>query len=166
MAGVPAADATLETVGFALAPRLNAAGRVGDADEAAALLLTDDPEAAAVHAAALEAANQVRRDVTRVALEEARAMLDAEGGGAGAAVLVRGPWPVGIIGLVAGRLAEETGLPAVVATRSGSTCAPRAGRRTATTLPPRSRTARTCWCATAATAGPPASRSRSAAGTS
>ena len=118
VAGVTAADATLETVGFALAPRLNAAGRVGDADVAAALLLTDDPAAAAVHAAALDAANQVRRDVSRVALEEARALLDAQGDGGGA-VLVRGPWPVGIIGLVAGRLAEETGLPAVVATQVG-----------------------------------------------
>ena len=119
VAGVPPGEATLETVGFALAPRLNAAGRVGDADVAAALLLTDDPEAAAVHAVALDAANKVRRDVSRVALEEARALADAESGGGGAAVLVRGPWPVGIIGLVAGRLAEETGLPAVVATRVG-----------------------------------------------
>jgi single-stranded-DNA-specific exonuclease len=119
VADVTAAEVTLETVGFALAPRLNAAGRVGDADVAAALLLTDDPEAAAVHAAALDAANQVRRDVSRVALDEARGLVDAQGGGGGGAVLVRGPWPVGIIGLVAGRLAEETGLPAVVATRVG-----------------------------------------------
>ena len=119
VAGATAAEVTLETVGFALAPRLNAAGRVGDADVAAALLLTDDPEAAAVHAAALDAANQVRRDVSRVALDEARSLVDAQGGGGGGAVLVRGPWPVGIIGLVAGRLAEETGLPAVVATQVG-----------------------------------------------
>jgi single-stranded-DNA-specific exonuclease len=118
-AGVAAAEVTLETVGFALAPRLNAAGRVGDADEAAALLLTDDPEAAAVLAAALDAANLVRRDVSRAALDEARALVDAEGGQSGVAVLVRGPWPIGIIGLVAGRLAEESGLPAVVATRVG-----------------------------------------------
>jgi single-stranded-DNA-specific exonuclease len=119
VAGVTAAEVTLETVGFALAPRLNAAGRVGDADVAAALLITDDPEAAAVHAAALDAANQVRRDVSRVALDESRGLVDAQGGGGGGAVLVRGPWPVGIIGLVAGRLAEETGLPAVVATKVG-----------------------------------------------
>jgi len=118
-AGVAAAEATLETVGFALAPRLNAAGRVGDADEAAALLLTDDPAGAAVLAAALDAANLVRRDVSRAALDEARALVDAEGGQSGAAVLVRGPWPIGIIGLVAGRLAEDSGLPAVVATRVG-----------------------------------------------
>jgi single-stranded-DNA-specific exonuclease len=119
VAGVAAAEATLETVGFALAPRLNAAGRVGDADEAAALLLTDDPAAAAVLAAALDAANRVRRDVSRSALDEARALVDAEAGRNDEAVLVRGPWPIGIIGLVAGRLAEESGLPAVVATQVG-----------------------------------------------
>ena len=45
--------------------------------------------------------------------------MDGEGGWNGEAVLVRGPWPVGIIGLVAGRLAEDYGLPAVVATRVG-----------------------------------------------
>ncbi len=118
-AGVSAADTTLETVGFAIAPRLNAAGRVGDADVAAALLLTDDPLEAAAHAAALDIANLARRDASRAALDEARALVDAGGGPSGGAVLVRGPWPVGIIGLVAGRLAEDFGLPAVVATRVG-----------------------------------------------
>jgi single-stranded-DNA-specific exonuclease len=118
-AGVAPGDATLETIGFALAPRLNAAGRVGDADVAAALLLTDDAAEAAIHAAALDAANLVRRDVSRASVDEARAVLEAEGGADGRAILVRGPWPVGIIGLVAGRLAEDAGLPAVVATPVG-----------------------------------------------
>ncbi len=118
-ADVAAAEVTLETVGFALAPRLNAAGRVGDAEEAAALLLTDDPVAAGVHAAALDAANLVRRDVSRASVEEARAVLEADGGANGQAILLRGAWPVGIIGLVAGRLAEDAGLPAVVATQVG-----------------------------------------------
>jgi single-stranded-DNA-specific exonuclease len=119
-AGSVAAEATLETIGFVLAPRLNAAGRVGDADQAAALLLTDDPEMAAVHAAALDAANLVRRDAARAALDDARAAVEHQGGRDREAILVRGEWPVGIIGLVAGRLAEETGLPAVVATRVGA----------------------------------------------
>jgi single-stranded-DNA-specific exonuclease len=118
-AGATPADATLETVGFVIAPRLNAAGRVGDADTAAALLLTDDVETAAVHAAALDLANLARRDASRSALDEARAVVDAEGGRTDWGVLVRGPWPIGIIGLVAGRLADESGLPAVVATRVG-----------------------------------------------
>ena len=118
-AGATAAEVTLETIGFALAPRLNAAGRVGDAEVAAALLLTDDPSVAAVHAAALDAANLLRRDVSRTSLDEARVILEADGGSAGGAILVRGQWPVGIIGLVAGRLAEESGVPAIVATAVG-----------------------------------------------
>ncbi len=118
-AGATPAEVTLETVGFVVAPRLNAAGRVGDADAAAALLLTDDAETAAVHAAALDLANLARRDASRSALDEARSILEAEGGRTDWGILVRGPWPIGIIGLVAGRLADESGLPAVVATCVG-----------------------------------------------
>ena len=55
----------LETVAFVIAPRLNAAGRVGDALEAAQLLLTDDPVEAAELAGRLQAANLVRRDLTK-----------------------------------------------------------------------------------------------------
>lgn len=134
----------LETVGFVLAPRLNAAGRVGEALDAARLLLAETPEQAATLAATLETANSTRRDLMRTAIAEARTafgmpdpsqapgqerLLDVPsadessivtGGGPSApALLVRGPWPVGIIGLVAGRLADETGRPAVVGTQLG-----------------------------------------------
>ncbi len=117
----------LETVAFQLAPRLNAAGRVGEAVEAARLLLSEDPAEAATLADALEAANVMRREATRTALAEARlAIVDdalrLTGDGEAAAALVasapatviRGAWPVGIVGLVAARLAEESGRPAVV----------------------------------------------------
>ncbi len=114
-AGIEPAAVTLETVAFVLAPRLNAAGRVGDAGDTVALLLAVDPEEAAAAAAALESANVVRRDVTRTALEEARAVLAREGDEDLPATLVRGPWPVGVVGLVAARLADERGRPAVVA---------------------------------------------------
>lgn len=151
-AGVAPAAVDLETVGFALAPRLNAAGRVGEALDAARLLLAEDADEAAALAATLEAANATRRDLMRSALAEARAALGladageapgqlrldgdaapaADGVDARAAravagigtrapaLLVAGDWPVGIVGLVAGRLADETGLPAVVATRIGA----------------------------------------------
>jgi single-stranded-DNA-specific exonuclease len=102
----------LETVAFAIAPRLNAAGRVGEALEAARLLLAEDPVEAGGHADALEAANLTRRDLMKAAVADARV---AAGGGDGAsATVVRGPWSVGIVGLVAARLAEERGRPAVV----------------------------------------------------
>lgn len=115
-AGIAPVAADLETVGFVIAPRLNAAGRVGEAMEAARLLLAEDPAEAAALAEALEASNLTRRDLTRQALAEAR---EALGDGSPPAVLVRGTWPVGVIGLVAGRLAEERGRPAVVATQVG-----------------------------------------------
>jgi single-stranded-DNA-specific exonuclease len=111
-ARIAPAAVDLETVSFAIAPRLNAAGRVGEALEAALLLLADDPAEAATHADALEAANLTRRDLMKTAVAEARAAVADESGEA--ATVVRGPWSVGIVGLVAARLVEDRGRPAVV----------------------------------------------------
>lgn len=141
-ARVDPATVDLETIGFVLAPRLNAAGRVGEAMDAARLLLATTRDEADGLATILEQANATRRDLMRAAIAEARvalglpdpgqvsgqgSLLNAPGspevrvgGGPGApALLVRGPWPVGIVGLVAGRLADETGRSAVVATQLG-----------------------------------------------
>lgn len=107
----------LETVAFAIAPRLNAAGRVGEALEAARLLLADDRAEAATHADALETANLIRRDLMKAAVAEARAAI--AGTAIDAATVVRGPWSVGIVGLVAARLAEDRGRPAVVGAELG-----------------------------------------------
>jgi single-stranded-DNA-specific exonuclease len=128
-AGVAAPTVDMESLSFAVAPRINAAGRVGEALVAARLLLADDAAEATTLAAELEAANLNRRDLTRQAMADARAALTATGaqdGAAGvpdgatggeanaAATIVRGPWPVGIVGLVASRLVEDLGRPAVV----------------------------------------------------
>ena len=112
-ARVAPAAVDLETVSFAIAPRLNAAGRVGEALEAARLLLADDAVEAATHADALEAANLTRRDLMKTAVGEARTAV-AGGVRPNAATVVRGPWTVGIVGLVAARLVEDRGRPAVV----------------------------------------------------
>lgn len=138
-AGIAPEKTVLDDIGFAIAPRLNAAGRVGEAARAARLLLTEDVAEAASLADDIEAANTERRGLTRSCLAEARLALGLDPaaaeiaeagqtvetgvgpGGAGAdvvlppALLVRGEWPIGIIGLIAGRLADETGRPAVVA---------------------------------------------------
>jgi single-stranded-DNA-specific exonuclease len=121
-AGIEPADADLETISFAIAPRLNAAGRVGEALGAARLLLTDDPVEAAALADGLETANRTRRDLMRQAVEEARAVVaaDDEAGADHAATVVRGDWPVGIVGLVASRLVEDLGRPAVVGANVGA----------------------------------------------
>jgi single-stranded-DNA-specific exonuclease len=110
---------------------------MGDAADAARLLLAATPEEAASAALALESANTSRRDVTRVALDEARAVLAGLPDDLPASV-VRGPWTVGIVGLVAARLAEERGRPAVVAADLGdvlrASCRAPAGYDLAATL--------------------------------
>ncbi len=116
-AGQSPASADLETVSFVIAPRLNAAGRVGSAADAAALLLTDDPLEATELADRLEANNLDRRVMTRKAVVEASAAVASEPGD-GAATIVLGTWPIGVIGLVAARLVEERGRPAVVGTEA------------------------------------------------
>jgi single-stranded-DNA-specific exonuclease len=120
-ARVEPVDVDLETISFAIAPRLNAAGRMGEALGAARLLLTDDPAEAVALADALETANKSRRDLMRVAVEEARAVVGADDVASAdrAAIVVRGDWPVGIVGLVASRLAEDLGRPAVVGANLG-----------------------------------------------
>ena len=118
-AGLAAEAVTLESIGFAIAPRLNAGGRMGDATIASDLLLAATDAEAAPLAALLEAANSQRRSLTSEVLAEAvEAAASAVEGGDGHAVVVAGAWPVGIIGLVAGRLAERFSLPAVVFSRS------------------------------------------------
>jgi len=119
-AGIEPSSADLETIGFAIAPRLNAAGRVGEAAEAARLLLAEDLGVAASLAEALETANRTRRDLTRTAIDEARAAVGPTPSvGGPPATVIRGPWPVGIVGLVAARLVDELGRPAVVGAEIG-----------------------------------------------
>ena len=114
----------VEGLSFHVAPRINAAGRVGEADTAARLLLTDDPAEAETLAAELDAANRTRRDLTSQVIAEARVALEritaaVPIGGATPATIVRGPWPVGIVGLVASRLVEDFGRPAIVGAELG-----------------------------------------------
>jgi single-stranded-DNA-specific exonuclease len=114
-----------ETLGFAVAPRINAAGRMGEAMVAARLLLARDADEAKALAAELETANLARRDLTKQVIGDARTAIEAAAASgavaASGATIVRGPWPVGIIGLVAGRLVEELGRPAVVGAELGDT---------------------------------------------
>jgi single-stranded-DNA-specific exonuclease len=117
-AGTSAGAADLETIAYVLAPRINAAGRMGEPADAAALLITDDPAEAASLAERLDAANVARRALTRDVVADAEAAI-GEIATDSAAVLVRGPWPVGIVGLVASRLADRTGRPAVVGAEVG-----------------------------------------------
>jgi single-stranded-DNA-specific exonuclease len=108
-----------EEIGFSLAPRLNALSRVGrdvDASQGVELLITDDLTRARTIATALEGLNARRKLVTRQTMEAAlqqlerdRTLLD------GPAIVVAGPtWDPGIVGIVAGRLAQRFNKPALV----------------------------------------------------
>jgi len=111
-AGVRRETVDPEALAYSIVPRLNAVGRVAHGDDAAQLLLIDDHERAGQLAERLEAANGLRRELMATALAEARALADEQAGGP--LTIVAGDWPVGIVGLVAGRLADERGCPAVV----------------------------------------------------
>jgi single-stranded-DNA-specific exonuclease len=110
-------DVDLEGLAFAIAPRLNAAGRVGEAFDAARLLLAEDAAEAEGLATVLETANMTRRDQLRAAVAEARTSPDAVD--ESSATIIHGPWPVGIVGLVASRLADERRRPAIVGAELG-----------------------------------------------
>lgn len=100
-------------LGFALGPRINAGGRVGKSDLGVRLLTTRDMGEAATLAAELDRLNAERRAIEAGVQEEAERLLAAQSGRAVALVAQSG-WHPGVIGIVAGRLKEKTGLPAVV----------------------------------------------------
>lgn len=101
---------TATDLGFALGPRINAGGRVGKSDLGVRLLTTDDPAEAAAIAAELDRLNEERRAIETAVQDEAAGQ---QGDGAVAVVAGRG-WHPGVIGIVAGRLKEKLGKPAIV----------------------------------------------------
>lgn len=107
-----------QTIGFRLAPRINAAGRVQRADGAVELLLTEDPERARAIAQELGSANAERRHVETRILFEAEAQL-AELGDQPAYVLAGDGWHPGVIGIVASRIAERRHRPVVLIALDG-----------------------------------------------
>ncbi len=99
-------------LGFLLGPRINAGGRIGDSGLGARLLATDDPVDAGRIAADLDTLNRIRQDVEAEALAEADAMTLTLGDDP--VVVVAGArWHPGVVGLVAARLKERTGRPAI-----------------------------------------------------
>ena len=99
-------------VGFQLAPRLNAAGRVGDANAAVRLLMTDDPQEAGALAKQLDAANTERKRLEQAAVNEAMEQARAHDFVDKRMLFVRGAgWHKGVIGLVASRLNRRFSVP-------------------------------------------------------
>jgi single-stranded-DNA-specific exonuclease len=119
-AGLDTKQITAGRVGYILAPRLNAAGRMASAMTGVELLLTEDVHRANELARQLEELNEARQAEDRRILAEAREMvaamdLDATFG----IVLAADGWHPGVIGIVASRLVEEFGRPAVLIALDG-----------------------------------------------
>ena len=104
---------TATDLGFALGPRINAGGRVGKSDLGVRLLTTSDPDEARMIAAELDRLNEERRTIEGDVQQAAEAM--ATGQANRAVIIVAGKgWHPGVIGIVAGRLKEKFGRPAIV----------------------------------------------------
>lgn len=109
-------------VGFVLAPRLNAAGRIGDAGLAVDLLLTGDPGEAGEMASLLHRDNQERQRIESLVLAEAMGMLDADPAlRDGRVIVLASPgWHPGVVGIVASRLVERYCRPVLLIALDGN----------------------------------------------
>ncbi|OGE85072.1 MAG: single-stranded-DNA-specific exonuclease RecJ [Candidatus Doudnabacteria bacterium RIFCSPHIGHO2_02_FULL_46_11] len=102
------------TIGFQIAPRINAAGRLAHADIALKLLLTQDNLEAADLATQLENLNRKRQQLTESIMSEAREQLEGESKDKVLLFAKSPAWPKGIVGLVAGKLSEEFYRPVLI----------------------------------------------------
>ncbi|MBO6768161.1 MAG: single-stranded-DNA-specific exonuclease RecJ [Erythrobacter sp.] len=107
-------------LGFALGPRINAGGRVGESTLGVRLLTTQDPEEAREIAAQLSALNEERRAIEAAVQEAAEEQLAAQHNRA-VHLLAGEGWHPGVIGIVAGRIKEKTGKPSLVVALDGET---------------------------------------------
>jgi single-stranded-DNA-specific exonuclease len=121
VARVDPARVNERSVAFGLAPRLNAAGRLYRADAGLELILSEDPVRAAQIAQELDRVNQERRVAERTIAHEAEAQIAALGDlqEHRALVLAGEHWQVGVIGIVASRLAETHHRPVVLIALEG-----------------------------------------------
>jgi single-stranded-DNA-specific exonuclease len=122
-AGLAGTEIKAGHVGFVLAPRLNAAGRIGDATDGLDLLLCDDPADALERARRLETVNTRRQELDQGILDQAltlverEADLDRDYG----LVLAQDGWHPGVIGIVASRIVERYARPAILVALDGPT---------------------------------------------
>jgi len=110
---------SVETIGFYLAPRINAAGRMAHGEDAMALLCSSDDEQAQTLASVLDVMNIERRKVETDTYKQACEKLDIKEQHQPLAVFDIA-WHAGVVGLVAGRLARQHGRPAAVGFQEGS----------------------------------------------
>ncbi|MBV9916241.1 MAG: single-stranded-DNA-specific exonuclease RecJ, partial [Solirubrobacterales bacterium] len=119
VAGADPSGLDAHVLGFRLAPRINAAGRVSRADAALELVLTDHADRAREVAAELDALNAERRAVEQRILWEAEAQVEAAGERS-AYVLSGEDWHPGVIGIVASRVVERHHRPTIMVALEGA----------------------------------------------
>ena len=111
IAGISSSDVTEETVGFQLAPRLNALGRLDDPNPAIELLTGFDDEEVREVALMIQEKNEERKEIVQAIYEEAKSLVDPN---KSVQVLAKEGWNPGVLGIVAGRLLEELGQAVIV----------------------------------------------------
>lgn len=111
IAGISSSDVTEETVGFQLAPRLNALGRLDDPNPAIELLTGFDDEEVREIALMIQDKNEERKEIVQAIYEEAKSLVDPN---KSVQVLAKEGWNPGVLGIVAGRLLEELGQTVIV----------------------------------------------------
>ena len=111
IAGISSSDVTEETVGFQLAPRLNALGRLDDPNPAIELLTGFDDEEVHEIALMIQDKNEERKEIVQAIYEEAKSLVDPN---KSVQILAKEGWNPGVLGIVAGRLLEELGQTVIV----------------------------------------------------
>jgi len=120
LAGVDDRRLDAQTVGFQIAPRINAVGRLGDPALVVELLTTGDEERAMELARDCDSLNRQRRELCEAIEAEALALLEADGERLPAFVLLaQNHWHHGVIGIVAARLVERLGRPCALLAGEG-----------------------------------------------
>ena len=112
--GVEPERITASTVGFVIAPRINAAGRIGDTQLAVNLITADNEADAEKYAAELCDLNTRRREIESEMFAEAVEMIERRGDDKGMIVLASHTWHQGIAGIIASRLTDKYRRPAIV----------------------------------------------------
>ncbi|WFA03959.1 single-stranded-DNA-specific exonuclease RecJ [Bacillus sp. HSf4] len=114
IAGAEIQSADEETIGFQIAPRINAVGRIVQADPAVYLLNTEDDTEAGELAEEINALNKERQKIVNQITEEAVQMIEDEGLDQSVIVCARAGWNPGVVGIVASKLVERFYRPAIV----------------------------------------------------
>ncbi|OTN76529.1 single-stranded-DNA-specific exonuclease RecJ [Enterococcus sp. 8G7_MSG3316] len=128
ISGVNKQQITETDIGFSVGPRLNAIGRLEDPNPAVTLMTTFDQEEAAALARELDTINQQRKSFVEAIMKEAQQKINPENE---VHLVVGDNWHEGVLGIVAGRLMQQTGRPVIVLTKKEQGVAKGSGRSVA-----------------------------------